>query len=87
MRPLNSVSLEGGGAYFIRTDTETLADGNIDAESDSRVLGGEAYGSAVWGPDPAFRFNAGGGVFFPGQAFRESAPRRWKLNLGLIISL
>jgi hypothetical protein len=88
-RPLAGISVEGGGAYFIRTDLETLGDSDLDDASKSRLLGGELYGSLVWGPDPAFRLSAGGGVFFPGWggAYRKGAPVKWKTNLGLIVSL
>jgi hypothetical protein len=76
-------------AYFIRAGLEALGDADLDGDSDSRTLGGEVYGSLVWAPDPAFRLNAGGGAFFPGWggAFREDAPIRWKINVGLIVSL
>jgi hypothetical protein len=89
IRPTDSFSLEAGGAYFIRTDLETLGDGDLDEESKSRLLGGELYGSLVWGPDPALRLNAGGGAFFPGWggAFQEGAAVRWKVNFGVIVSL
>jgi hypothetical protein len=88
-RPHPVFSGEAGAAYFVRTDLETLGDGELDGASDSRLLGGEVYGSVVWAPDPAFRFNAGGGAFFPGWggAFREGTPVRWKINLGLLMSL
>jgi hypothetical protein len=88
-RPLAGFSMEAGAGYFIRTDLETLEDGDLDSASSSRLLGGEVYGSLVWGPDPAFRLNAGGGVFFPGwgEAYRKDAPVKWKANVGLIIAL
>jgi hypothetical protein len=89
VRPLVGFSVEGGAAYFIRTDLETLWDRDLDSTSTSRLLGGELYGSVVWAPDPAFRVSAGGGAFFPGwgQAYREGTPVRWKVNLGVIVSL
>jgi hypothetical protein len=87
VRPVNSVSLEAGAAYFIRTDLETLGDADLDGASRSRLLGGEVYGSLVWGPDPAFRLSAGCGAFFPGPSFRKDTPVRWKANLGLIVAL
>ncbi|MDR0623984.1 MAG: hypothetical protein LBG10_06085 [Treponema sp.] len=88
-RPLAVLSAMAGAAYFIRTDLETLGDGELDGDSDSRLLGGELYGSLVWAPDPALRLNMGGGAFFPGWggAFQEDAPVRWKVNVGLIVSL
>jgi hypothetical protein len=88
-RPGASFSLEAGAAYFIRTDVETLGDPGLDGDSESRLLGGEVYGSLVWAPDPAFRFSAGGGAFFPGWggAFREGAAVKWKADLGLLVSL
>jgi hypothetical protein len=88
-RFLAGFSGEAGMAYYIRTDTETLGDGDLDGSSTSPFLGGELYGSLVWVPDPALRFTAGGGAFFPrwGGAFRGDAPVRWKVNFGVIISL
>jgi hypothetical protein len=85
-RPLTSFSLEAGAAYFIRTDLQTLMDTGLDGDSTSRLLGGELYGSLVWAPDPAFRFSAGGGAFFPGRAFQKDAAVRWKADLGVIVS-
>jgi hypothetical protein len=89
VRPLAAFSAGAGAAYFIRTDLETLADKELDDNSDSRLLGGEVYGSLIWAPDPALRLNMEGGAFFPGWggAFRGGAPIRWKLNLGLIVSV
>jgi hypothetical protein len=88
-RPLSALSAGAGAAYFIRTDLETLGDADLDGDSESRLLGGEVYGSLVWAPDPAIRLNLLGGAFFPGWggAFREDAPVRWKVNVGLIVSL
>jgi hypothetical protein len=89
VRPLAVFSAVAGAAYFIRTDLETLGDGDLDGGSDSRLLGGEVYGSLVWAPDPAFRLNLGGGAFFPGWggAFRGDAPVRWKVSFGAMVSL
>jgi hypothetical protein len=88
-RLLAGLSAGAGAAYLIRTDTETFRDGDLDGASDSPLLGGELYGSLVWAPDPAVRLSAGGGAFFPGwgKAFRGDAPVRWKVNVGLIVSL
>jgi hypothetical protein len=88
-RPLAGFSFETGTAYFIRTDVETLGDADMDGDSDSRLLGGELYGSVVWSPDSVFQFGAGAGAFFPGLggAYRKDAPVRWKINFGLIVSL
>jgi hypothetical protein len=84
-----AVSAEGEAAYFIRTDVETLQDADMDGSSKSRLLGGEVYGSLVWAPDIAFRLNGGGGAFFPGWggAFRGDAAVRWKVHLGVLVSL
>jgi hypothetical protein len=75
--------------YFIRTDLETLGDADLDAGSESRLLGGELHGSLMWAPDAALMLNLGAGAFFPGWggAFQGDAPIRWKVNLGLICSL
>jgi hypothetical protein len=88
-RPAAGFSLEAGGAYFIRTDLETLVDSGLDGDSNSRLLGGELYGSLVWAPDPAFRLSAGGGAFFPGWggAYREGAAVKWRADARVIVSL
>jgi hypothetical protein len=88
-RPARSFSVEAGAGYFIRTDLETLTDAGLDGASGSRLLGGEVYAALVWAPDPAFRFSAGGGAFFPGWggAYRSGTPVKWKANLGLLASL
>jgi hypothetical protein len=88
-RPLAVFSAEAGARYFIRTDLETLGDADLDASSDSRLLGGELYGSLTWAPDAALMLNLGGGAFFPGWggAFRDDAATRWKVNFGLVFSL
>jgi hypothetical protein len=80
-RLLTGFSLEAGTAYFVRTDLETLGDSGMDSDSTSRLLGGELYGALVWAPDPAIRLSAGGG------AYLKEAPKKWKANLGLIVSL
>jgi hypothetical protein len=89
VRPMTSFSLETGAAYFIRTDLETQGDPDLNDASSSRLLGGELYGALVWAPDPALRFNGGLGAFFPGLggAYREGAAVKWKMNLGLLVSL
>jgi hypothetical protein len=88
-RPLAVLSAGAGAAYFIRTDLETLGDPDLDGTSDSRLLGGEVYGSLVWAPDSALRLTLTGGAFFPrrGGAFRTGAAVRRKLNIGLLVSL
>jgi hypothetical protein len=86
-RPHAALSAEGGAAWFIRTDSETLRDGDLDGSSDSPFLGSEVYGSLIWAAGSSLRLNAGAGAFFPGGAFRDGAEIRWKMNLGLILSL
>jgi hypothetical protein len=89
LRPLAEFSVEAGAAYFIRTDLETLGDPELDGSSDSRLLGGELSGALAWAPDPALRLSAGAGAFFPqwGDAFSGDAKTRWKIKLGLLVSL
>jgi hypothetical protein len=88
-RPHKTFSFEGAFSYFIRTDLKTLEDVDIDMASNSRLLGGELYGSLVWAPQAEFRITAGGGAFFPGMggAFNEDADIRWKAKLALLVSL
>jgi hypothetical protein len=87
-RFIDAVSAEAAFRYFIRTDTETFRDPELDAASVSRLLGGEAYASLIWAPDPAVQLSIGGGVFFPktGSAFTGNAPVRWKAAGSLVMS-
>jgi hypothetical protein len=84
-----SFTAAAGFAYFLRTDEETFQDADLDPASESRLLGGEVYGSAVWSPDQLIRLTVEGGVFFPGMggAFRSDAPLGWKISGGIILSL
>jgi hypothetical protein len=86
-RLLRAFSFSAVAALFWRTDLETFTDPELDGVSKDRFLGWELYGQLIWAPQSALRFNAGGGVFFPGGAFVESAEKRWKINAGLILSL
>jgi hypothetical protein len=86
-RPGLSFSLSGEAVAFWRTDLETFTDRELDAASPERFLGVEAYGQAQWAPQSALRLSAGGGAFFPGPVFKPAAKIRWKLNMGLIVSL
>ncbi|WP_010263892.1 hypothetical protein [Treponema primitia] len=83
------VSVSAGTTYFIRTDTETFNDADLDPQSSSLLLGGELYGSVIWAIDSILRFTAGGGAFFPqwGGAFAADTPLRWKVNAGVTVSL
>jgi hypothetical protein len=83
-----SLSAGAGFNYFLRTDTVSFADSDLDPASTSRLLGGEAYGSAVWAPGQEIRVTLEGGVFFPrlGKAFNPDTPVRWKISGGLIMS-
>jgi hypothetical protein len=86
VRAHRTLSLEAGAAYFMRTDTETGVDADIDPASQSRSLGAELYGSAVWAPDSALRLSAGGGAFLPGSAFVPDTPVRWKIRAGVLVA-
>jgi hypothetical protein len=86
-RPHRAFSLSAAASVFGRTDLETFTDNELDGVSKDRFLGWELYGQLIWAPQSALRFNAGGGVFFPGGAFVEDAGMRWKVNAGLIVSL
>ncbi|MFP3043679.1 hypothetical protein LQZ19_17840 [Treponema primitia] len=83
------VSASAQASYFIRTDTVTYRDTDIDLLSSSYLLGGEMYGSVGWALDSTIQFTAGGGAFFPrwGGAFKTDAPVRWKVQAGIIVSL
>jgi hypothetical protein len=81
------VSLSAEAAVFWRTDVETFKDVELDGASKNRFLGTEAGGSLIVAPQSALRLTAGGGAFFPGGAFVENAAVRWKINMGIILSL
>jgi hypothetical protein len=87
MRPHRALSFSAVAAFFGRTDLETFIDKELDSASKDRFLGWELYGQLIWAPQSALRFSAGGGAFFPGDAFVENAEIRWKVNAGLIVSL
>jgi hypothetical protein len=82
-----TLSFSPGAVFFWRTDTETFQDAEMDGASQGRFLGTELYGSLVWAFQSALRLAAGGGVFFPGGVFMEDAGMRWKINMGIILSL
>jgi hypothetical protein len=88
VRPIESLSMDAAFSYFVRTDTETFYDSELNMASDSRLLGGELYCSVRWAPDIALQLTVGGGAFFPGmgRAFNNDAAMRWKAVLGLIVS-
>jgi hypothetical protein len=85
VRAVRSVSLLGEVRGFWRTDLETFTDGELGVGS-SRYVGAEAYGRAVWAPQSALRFLAGGGVFIPGGAFRSDAGLRWEGSVEMTVS-
>jgi hypothetical protein len=87
-RPSRDFSAAAEGAYFFRTDGETLSGAGYPPSA-SRALGGELYGSLVWAPVSDFAVTAGGGAFFPGlgDVFEKEAPVRWKVRAGIILSL
>jgi hypothetical protein len=93
LRPYKTVNAEAGAGYFIRTDLQTLQDGELTPPdtglaSESRLLGGEIYGSLGWTPQSALGFNARGGVFFPGWggAFESGTKPRWNVSVGAFVS-
>jgi hypothetical protein len=85
-RFLPSLSAELGMRYFLRTDSSTFSDPDLD--DDSYFLGGEVFASALWVPLSDISFTLGGGAFFPqtGTAFRDGAPVRWLFSLKTIFS-
>jgi hypothetical protein len=87
VRPHRSVSVSAEGVGFWRTDVETFTDGELDGASTKRFLGVEGYGQLQWAPQSALRFSAGGGIFIPGGAFVSGTEPRWKVNVGVIVSL
>jgi hypothetical protein len=86
-RPHRVISVSAGAAFFGRTDLETFKDNELDSGSEDRFLGGELSGQLVWAPQSLLRLSAAPAVFFPGGAFMEGAGMRWKLNMGVSLSL
>jgi len=86
VRLLPSLSAELRGHYFIRTDSETFIDSDI--EYDSYTLGAELGGSLLFVPFSDLSFSLGCGFFLPqtGGAMRDDAPVRWSIGLGTILS-
>ena len=87
-RVLPSLSAALGLHYFLRTDSVTIADPDIDGDTESYALGLETSGSLLWAPFSDLSFSLEGGVFFPqtGAAMHSDAPVRWLLTLGVIFS-
>jgi hypothetical protein len=87
-RPHRTFSASLEGAYFIRTDGETLTGAQYPA-SGAYFLGAEFYGSLLWAPVSDLMLTLGGGFFLPqwGNAFVTGAPVLWKVQAGLILSL
>lgn len=85
-RFLPSLSAELGARYFIRTDSTTFDD--PDLEDNSYALGLEIGGSLIWVPLSDLSLTLAGGVFLPqtGGAFRKGAPVRWVISLGTVFS-
>jgi hypothetical protein len=82
-----ALSLEVRALYFMRTDTETLRDGEMEFISDSYMLGGEFYAMLVWVPFSDVSFSLGGGVFLPGLGDALHADEtRFHAAAGLIFS-
>jgi hypothetical protein len=85
-----TLSLEAGARYFIRTDTESSGEiwGTTAAEDDAIFYGGEAYASVIWAPLDDITMTLGGGAFFPGSGnvFGSGADIGWKFMAGLILS-
>jgi len=85
-RLLPSLFAELRGHYFLRTDSTTFVDPDI--EYDSYALGAELGGSLLFVPFSDLSFSLGCGFFLPktGGAMRDDAPIRWSIGLGTILS-
>jgi hypothetical protein len=82
-----TVSVSGSGTYFFRTDGDTLIGVDYPA-SDSRMVGGELYGTILWAPASDLMLTLGGGAFLPktGNVFDDSTPVRWRFATGIVFS-
>jgi hypothetical protein len=85
-----TLSLDTGMRYFIRTDTESAGEiWRTTAAKDAAVFyGAEACASVIWAPLDDITVTLGGGAFFPGlgNVFGSGAGIGWKLTAGLILS-
>jgi hypothetical protein len=88
-----TLSLDTGVRYFMRTDTESYgeipeANTGEDANAESVFYGGEVYASVVWAPLDDITVMLGGGAFFPGwgNVFDSGTGPDWKITTGLILS-
>jgi hypothetical protein len=84
MRLLHSLSADIGCRYFIRTDSTSFTD--CDLNNSSYMLGLELGGNLLWVPYSDLAFSLGGGVFFPQTGRAMDGPVRWCLEIGTIIS-
>jgi hypothetical protein len=84
-----SFSATISGAYFFRTDKTTYAAPDMDAGSDSPLLGGELYGALSWAPFSDVLVSLGGGVFLPqtGKVFSDNAELKYRVELAAGVSL
>lgn len=85
-RFIPSLSAELGCRYFIRTDSITFKD--PDLEDESYAVGLEVDGSLIWVPLSDISVKLAGGIFLPqtGGAYRSGAPVHCTISLGAIFS-
>ncbi len=84
--PIKNLLLKAEGNVFFRTDTTTFREAELDRDSKSRFLGGEFFVSLMWAPLSDIMANVGGGMFFPGGAFKNTAKNHWLITGTLIVS-
>ena len=84
--PFQSLTAEFGGRYFLRTDSGSFADKDI--ENESYLLGAEVNASLLWAPLSDLSFSMAGGLFMPktGKAMSDDANIRWFFSLETIFS-
>ena len=75
-------------AYFFRTDDKTYLLPEMDANSNSPLLGGEFYCGMRWLPLSDVLFGIGGGLFFPqmGRVFRDDTEVMYRVELTASVS-
>jgi hypothetical protein len=85
---LPSVTADLGVRYFLRTDSFTFSDPDVDLNSNSYAIGAELSAAFLWIPFSDISFSLEGGIFLPGTGavMRSGAPVRWALGLGTIFS-
>jgi len=83
-RLLPSLSADLTGRYFIRTDSASFSDPDLD--DSNYLLGLELSSTLLWVPFSDLSFSLAGGIFLPQTGNAMNGPVRWSLTAGAIFS-